>query len=173
MVTGEAFRKAEGMLYRHYRYIDSREKLLQEKDLLERQIENIKKDIAETTISDGISGIDYSGVRVQTSPSLCGIPERQTLILFDEIERLEKELEQKVRRKLKVQAKLRDYESRIAHVDYAVRKFDENTKRLIEYRYGEGSSFEYIGRVLNMGRNTARRRREEIVELVAKLLNVS
>ena len=174
MITGDVFRKTEGMLYRHYRFIKKKEKILNEIAAIEKRVEGIKHDIrcVETDV-DGIGGIDYSRERVQTSGDLTGIPERQTILLMDEVGRLKRELETELRKKLKRKAKIRELDEKIEHVDYAVRKFDETYKQYIEYRYGDGCNFEYIARMLLMSRQTASRRRDEIVEFVAKLLDVS
>ena len=174
MITGDIFRKTEGMLYRHYRFIKKKEKILNEIAAIEKRVEGIKHDIrcVETDV-DGIGGIDYSRERVQTSGDLTGIPERQTILLMDEVGRLKRELETELRKKLKRQAKIRELDEKIEHVDYAIRKFDEINKQYIEYRYGEECNFEHISRMLPISSPTARRRREEIVQAVARLLDVS
>ena len=172
-ISDGAFKKTEGLLYRHYKNIKTKDRILNETERLNRSIQGIHRDMESLKDDiDGIRGISYEGVSVQTSENLIGIPERQIMELQEQMGILILELERKTRKIYKNQAKIRELDENIGYIEYATEGFKEQEKQYIEYKYGEGCSFRHIARQLPMSVDTARRRRGEIVKEVAEILDL-
>ena len=172
-ISDDAFRKTEGLLYRHYKNIKTKDRILNEMERLNRSIQWIRRDMENLKNDiDGIRGINYEGVSVQTSGDLTGIPEKQVMELQEQMYILVRELERKTRKTYKNQAKVRELDENISYIDYALEEFKEQDKQYIEYKYGEGCGFRQIARLLPMSDATARRRRTEIVQEVVKILDI-
>jgi hypothetical protein len=174
MISEQAFKKTEGMLYRYYKNIRKKDRMQHKRYSLENRIDQIRRDIKETNVEldDGMGAIDYSKDRVQSSPTGAGPGEQS---LMREITKLENELKVTIKGKLKLQAKIRELEAEISDTEYVINQLSEEYKQLIELKYG--SSFKMsnvaIGIQLNMTEATVRRKRVEVVEAIAKWMNVA
>ena len=167
LLEKDLFKKTEGRLYRHYRNKKEIEKLKSRVVLLWKQKEQIEQDIRTTDVK-----IDYYqsgmalGERVQTSSTGTSYAERE---IIKAIEKLERELIQKKKKILKLHARIREKEEQIADMDYNIQMLNEEHKRLIEWKYGENKSLDWIATEMYAGaRTTAYRKREEIVENIAQ-----
>lgn len=171
MLEKDLFKKTEGRLYRHYRNKKEIEKLKSRVVLLWKQKEQIEQDIRTTNVQ-----IDYYqsgmalGERVQTSSFGTSYAERE---IVKAIEKLERELLHKKRKILKLHARIREKEEQIADMDYNISMLSEEYKRLIEWKYGENKSLAWIATEMYAGaRTTAYRKREEIVENIARWCHI-
>lgn len=168
MVSDKAFKKTEGMLYRYYDNIRLRDRLKFKSERLEIRRQQINKALRETAVYSndlGVSAINYSKDKVMSSPTGEGPAERG---MIREIEKLERELEETIRKNIKIEAKIRELDVAIADIEYILNKLNEEGKQYVEYKYSEEYNYEKIATKLPMSAATARRRRKEIVECVAK-----
>ncbi len=171
MIDKDLFKKTEGRLYRHYRNLKEIEKLKSRVVLLWKQKEQIEQDIRTANVK-----IDYYqsgmalGERVKTSSTGTSYAERE---IIKAIEKLERELIQKKKKILKLHARIREKEEQIADMDYNIQMLSEEYKRLIEWKYGENKSLDWIATEMYAGaRTTAYRKREEIVESIAQWCHI-
>lgn len=171
MLEKDLFKKTEGRLYRHYRNIKEIDKLKSRVALLLKQKEQIENDIRSTNVKIDYyqSGVGF-GERVQTSSAGTSYAERE---IIKAIEKLEKELVHKKRKILKLNARIREKEEQITDMDYNISMLSEEYKRLLEWKYGEGKSLDWIATEMYGGaRTTAYRKREELVESIAQWCNI-
>jgi len=171
LLDKDLFKKTEGRLYRHYRNKKEIEKLKSRVVLLWKQKEQIEQDIRTTNVK-----IDYYqsgmalGERVQTSSTGTSYAERE---IIKAIEKLERELIQKKKKILKLEARIREKEEQIADMDYNISMLSEEYKRFLEWKYGERKSIDWIATEMYGGaRTTAYRKREELVESIAQWCNI-
>lgn len=171
-IDKETFRRTEGVLYRHYRKLRNIENIEEEIKELQRQIEEIRKDVRETNIyiEPGLNmGISYDE-RVQTSTDETSYAEKETI---RQIEKLEKEWKYVRRKLLKKKARIREFERQVAPLKYNINMLSEESKRFIEWKYAEGKSVDWIANEMYGGaRSTAYRKREELVENIAQWYNI-
>jgi DNA-directed RNA polymerase specialized sigma subunit len=170
MIDKESFRKTEGRLYRYYNTLQKIKCLNLECTDLELQRERIRKDIKETnvTIDEESKAITYEE-RVQASSSGTSYAERA---LIQEIEKLEQEWIYVRKKLLKKRLKIRELEREISSLKSNIQMLSEENHRFIELKYGDKKSIEEVADFLNMARTTAYRRREELVEDIAKWMSM-
>lgn len=163
----ELFRKTEGMLYRYYKSIGVINTLKIEIEQLKRHKEAIREDIKETNVSivaDLNMGVSY-GEKVQTSATGMSYAEKEMLA---QIEKLEKNLVYVTRKILKKKAKLREIETNNISIKNNIESLGEEEKRLLEWKYSEKKSLDWIAVEMFQGaRATAYRKREELVNNIA------
>lgn len=174
MLDKEIFRKTEGRLYRYYKQLKIVEKLKNKVVLLWKQKEQLQKEMVELkhmNIETGNNmGIDYSGDRIQSSSSGVGEAEREVIRYINNLER---EYNYTVKKMLKTRAKIRDIEVQIQDMQFNLAMLNEESKRFIEWKYGEEKSIEWIAEEMYAGaRSTAYRKREELVEDIAQWCSV-
>jgi len=173
MISEQAFKKTEGMLYRYYRNIRKKDRLKHKKYTLENRIEQIKRDIKTINIEldDNVKAIDYSKEKIQSSSVGSGLEQS----LMEEITKLENELKTIIKAKLKLQAKIRLLETEISDIEYVINQLSEEYKQLVELKYGNSMKISNtaIGMKLNMTEATVRRKRVEVVETIAKWMNIA
>lgn len=170
MITDEQFRKTEGRLYRYYYQLRQIDKLKHKVCVLWKQKEQIEKDIKETNVNiepDLNMGIDYSSERVQTSPTGASIAEKEVV---KEIEKLSREWQRTKNKILKLNSTIREYEKQAADMEYVIGLLREDTKQFVELKYGSTRKLTNIkiGEILHIAEPTVRRRREDIVNDIAK-----
>lgn len=175
MIDKELFRKTEGRLYRYFRQLKEIDKLKHRSLILWNQIQEIESDIKNTNVTVETSlnmGIDYSKDRVQTSPSGSSYAESGVI---QEITKLERELNYKKHKILKLRVRIRELEDQTADMKYNIDGSDNvpglsaEYKAFIKFKYGEGKSIRWIGEEMYQGaKSTASRKREEIVENIAQ-----
>lgn len=169
MIDKDTFKKTEGRLYRHYRQLKDIDKLEYVCRELESQKEKIRKDIQETNIclEEESRSITYEE-RVQTSSS--GSYAENEVVR--QIENLEKEWKYVRKKLLKKKARIRELERQVASLKYNIGMLSEESKRFIEWKYGECKSVDWIAAEMYGGaRSTAYRKREELVEDIANWCN--
>lgn len=174
MLDKELFRKTEGRLYRYYKQLKIVEKLKNKVVLLWKQKEQLEKEMVELkhlNIETGNNmGIDYSRDRIQSSSSGVGEAEREVIRYINNLER---EYNYTVKKMLKTRAKIRDIEVQIQDMQFNLAMLNEESKRFIEWKYGEEKSIEWIAEEMYGGaRSTAYRKREELVEDIAQWCSV-
>lgn len=173
MIRDDIFRKTEGMLYRYYEKLKLKEKLNYRIEVLENKIQRLEQDLKKSNISlnSDIKGIDYSKDKIQSGIVVSVIESE----LERAIENLEKELKQTRVKLIKTKIRLNQVEESIANIEFAITQLSEEAKKIIELRYGtypKLSNIE-IGMRMNMAEATIRRKRKEIVEAIAKWMNIS
>lgn len=170
MIDKDLFRKTEGRLYRYYRSLTEIDKLEYKISLLEDQKQKIKQDMKETNIfiEEESRSITYEE-RVQNSSSCSSYAEKE---MIRQIEKLERELKDTIRYSLKLKVKVRDIKKEIVDIEYTVRLLGKEYKDLLEMKYRDKKSFEAIGEKLHASKSAAFDKRDEVVEAIAKLLNV-
>lgn len=174
MLDKELFRKTEGRLYRYYKQLKIVEKLKNKVVLLWKQKEQLEKEKIELkhlNIETGTNmGIDYSRDKIQCGSSGVGEAEREVIKY---ISNLERDYNYTVKKMLKTRAKIRDMEVQIQDMQFNLSMLNEESKRFIEWKYGEEKSIEWIAEEMYGGaRSTAYRKREELVEDIAQWCSV-
>ncbi|MBU3195666.1 hypothetical protein KPL26_03185 [Clostridium algidicarnis] len=175
MIDKDLFRKTEGRLYRYYKQLKLIEKFKNKVLLLWRQKEQIEKEKVELkNLNIGTElnmGIDYSRDKIQCSSSGTGEAERETIKYIDN---LDKQLKYVIRKMLKSNARIREIELQIQDMQFNLSMLSEESKRFIEWKYGEEKSIEWIAeRMYGGARSTAYRKREELVENIAQWWNLN
>ncbi|GAA0115715.1 hypothetical protein [Clostridium senegalense] len=170
MNNDKIFQKTEGRLYRFYEDQQKIKCLDLECVDLEQQKEKIRKDIQETNvfIEEESKSITYEE-RVQTSSNCTSYAERA---LINEIDKLEKEWIYVRKKLLKKRVKIRELERKNINMKNNIEMLSEENKRFIELKYGDKKSFEEIGQILNMGKTTAYRKREELINNIGIWINI-
>lgn len=174
MIDKEMFRKTESRLYRYYKQLKLIEKLKNKVVLLWKQKDQIEKEKVELkhlNIDAGLNmGIDYSRDKIQSSPTGIGEAERETIKYIDN---LDKQLKYTVKKMLKTNARIRELELQVQDMQFNLSMLSEESKRFIEWKYGECKSVDWIANELYAGaRSTAYRKREELVESIAQWINI-
>lgn len=167
----ELFRKTEGQLYRYYRYKNKIQKQIRKVEILEQQIQdldnqmrNVHKYINLDTMPPG-TGISDG---VQSSISGSSYMEKQ---MEREVDKLEKRKVEKIKSKLKTEAKIMDMQSFIRIMDTNIEMLEEEDKRFVEYFYGTKKKIPYIAMQLNLSVPTCYRHREELVKNIADFMD--
>ena len=158
------FKYTENQLYRYYEYKNKIHKLkIKVEDLeqqiisLDNQMRNVHKYINLDTMPPGAG----CGERVQTSISGTSYMEKQ---LEQEVTKLEKRKVEKIKNKIKTEAKIMEMQSFIRRMNTNLENLSEEDKRFIEYFYGAKKKIPFIAMQLNWSVPTAYRRREELVK---------
>lgn len=168
MIDKEIFKKTEGRLYRHYSHLKLIDKLKHKVVILYKQLEAIQNDLRTTNIKIDVvesRSFDYSKERVTSSSTGASYAESE---IIRAIEKLEKEYIYKKRKMLKLHTRIRQMEEEIEDMKYNIVLLSEESKRFIEWKYGENKSIEFIAQQLSIAPATAYRRREELVEEIAQ-----
>ncbi|MEF9952944.1 MAG: hypothetical protein RR898_09560 [Clostridium sp.] len=171
-MNNETFRKIEGRLYDMYKKIKLIATIKRECDSLEHHASMILKDIKESNIeieTEMNFGINYSSIRVQTSPNGDSIMDKE---LVGAITRLEKEWIYVRKKLLSKRQKIREIEREVMRLKSNVEMLGEESRRFIEYKYGDKKSILEIANILNMAQTTAYRKREDLIRDIAQWSNV-
>ncbi|GIM29879.1 hypothetical protein CPJCM30710_25450 [Clostridium polyendosporum] len=174
MIDKEIFRKTEGRLYRHYKQLKLIQKLKNKVVLLWKQKEQIQKEKVELKYLDieaGLNmGIDYSREKVQSSSDGSSEAERETIKY---IEDLDKQYKNTVKKMLKINARIREIELQVQDMQFNLSMLSEESKRFVEWKYGECKSIEWIATEMYAGaRSTAYRKRDELMGDIANWSNI-
>ena len=174
MIDKETFRKTEGRLYRYYKQLNIIEKLKNKVVLLWKhkdQIEKEKVELKHLNIDTGLNmGIYYGVDKIQSGGSGVGEAEREVIKYIDNLDR---ELRYVARTILKTNARIREIELQIQDMQFNLSMLGEESKKFIEWKYGECKSIEWIAEKMYGGaRSTAYRKREELVEDIAQWCNI-
>lgn len=168
MIDRNIYRKTEGTLYRHFKQKNVLDRMSNKLLFLERKVEQIKKDIHECNIEikDNIRAINYDRVNVQVS----GVRSIVEDTLIESIEKLQSELSYTYKKKVKLKIKIRDYEKKTSDIDELLRNLTEKEMQIAELKYNDGFTNVKIAKMLFIGETTVRRKKNEIVEYMAKEL---
>lgn len=161
------FKKTESQLYRYYGYKNKIQKFKRKVDdleeqiiLLDNQIRNVHKYINLDTMPPG-TGISDG---VQSSISGSSYMEKQ---MEREVDKIEKRKVEKIKSKIKTEAKIMDMQSFIRTMDTNIEMLEEEDKRFIEYFYGAKKKIPFIAMQLNLSVPTCYRHREDLVKNIA------
>lgn len=173
MIKDEIFRKTEGMLYRYYEKLKLKDKLNYRIEVLQNKIHRLELDIKNcNVVLDGeIKAIDYSKDKIQAGAVNSNIE----CELEKAIDKLERELKQTKIKLIKTKIRLSQIEDEISSIEFAITQLSEEAKKLIELKYGTWPKLSNIeiGLKMNMAEATVRRKRKEVVEAIAKWMNIS
>ena len=152
------FKKTESQLYRYYEYKSKIQKFRRKVDDLEEQIISLDNQMRNVhTMPPGVG----CGERVQSSISGTSYMEKQ---MEQEVTKLEKRKIEKIKTKIKTEAKIMEMQSFIRRMDTNIEYLLEEDKRFIEYFYGAKEKIPFIAMQLNIAQATAYRKREELVK---------
>ncbi|KOR24173.1 hypothetical protein [Clostridium sp. L74] len=170
MLDKKIYAKTEGRLYRYFR--DNRElgKLKSRVSHISKRIETIMDKIKNNnvTLEEESKSIIYEE-RVQTSSNGTSYAERE---LIRQIERLELELGENIKKKGKLEYKIREIEEQISVMENNLSSLNEESKRFVECKYGEGKSIDWIAvEMFGGARSTAYRKKDELIESIAQWSN--
>ncbi|WDU82293.1 hypothetical protein [Caloramator sp. Dgby_cultured_2] len=173
MIKDEIFRKTEGMLYRYYEKLKLKDKLNYRVEVLQNKIYRLEQDMinCNVVIDADIKAIDYSKDRVQGGICRSNIENE----LEKEIEKLERELKQAKVKLIRTKRRINQIEDEISNIEFAITQLSEEAKKLVELKYGTWPKLSNIeiGLRMNMAEATVRRKRKEVVEAIAKWMNIS
>lgn len=163
-MTDAEFKQIEGRLYNHYRQLSEIEKLKYKIEILKNQIVDIESDIKYINVNVDPTlnmSIDF-GERVQTSPSGTGYAESE---IIRQIGRLEKELNQKKDKLLKLKGRMRLLQEVTADLSFNIAMQNEEFKCFVKHKYKDCKSIRWIARETYQDVvSTARNRRISIIE---------
>lgn len=163
----EILKKTESKLYNYYKEKKMMYTLKDNIINLEKRLEEIKEDIKYINVSvDDYKSVGFDE-RVQTSLKAGSIFENQ---ICAEIGKLEQEYTFMLRKILKAKRQLRDSENYINKFNSKMEMLEEEDKKFLELKYGDSASITTIARKMNIAQSTAYRKREEMIEMVYKLI---
>lgn len=163
----EMFNKIESKLYNYFKNKKTIYSLKDKITNLENKLNKIKEDIKCINITiDDYKSVGFDE-RVQTSLKAGSTFENQ---ICAEIGKLEEEYIITFRKLLKTKRDLRDKEDYINSFKSKINILEEEDKRFLELKYADSESILTIARKLNIAQATAYRKREEIVEMMYKLI---
>lgn len=163
----KVFKKTEGMLYRYFRDKRKINRMKHKIYILDEKAKKIADDIKSTNVylNTDIGAIAYDKPNVQSNSDGTSHVEKELIRLID---KLEEDLKQTIKHKIKLKTKLREIEVRNADIEYVLSLMSEESKQFIELKYGEEASIYTIADKLLMAKTTVARRRQEIIEDIAK-----
>lgn len=163
----EMFKKIEGKLYNYFKEKKMIYTLKDNIISLEKRLEEIQEDIKYINVSvDTYKSVGFDE-RVQTSLKAGSTFENQ---ICSEIGKLEQEYTFMLRKILKAKRQLRDSENYINKFNSKMEMLEEEDKKFLELKYGDSASIITIARKMNIAQSTAYRKREEMIEMVYKLI---
>lgn len=161
------FKKTESQLYRYYEYKSKIQKFRRKVDdleeqiiLLDNQMRNVHKYINLDTMPPGAG----CGERVQSSISGTSYIEKQ---MEQEVTKLEKRKIEKIKAKIKTEARIMEMNSFIRNMDSNIENLSEEDKKFIEYFYGAKKKIPFIAMQLNLSVPTCYRHREELLKNIS------
>lgn len=170
MEKQDRFRHTESQLYRYYKYKRRIQQFKRKVDDLEDQIislDNQIRNVHKYINLDTMPPCAGCGERVQTSISGTSYMEKQ---MEQEVTKLEKRKIEKIKNKIKTEAKIMEMQSFIRIMNTNIEYLSEEDKRFIEYFYGAKKKIPFIAMQLNLSIPTAYRKRDDLVRNIADLM---
>ncbi|WP_409068821.1 hypothetical protein ACFLKB_17445 [Clostridium sp. FAM 1755] len=171
MLDKKLYTRTEERLYRYFTSKKELDKLKNRVNHLSNRIEIIMDKIKNNNVTLGEESRSrtYDEI-VQTSSNGTSYAERE---LVRQIEKLEIELGEKIKKKGKVEYKIREMEEEISVMENNLSSLNEENKKFIEFKYGENKSVDWIAvEMFGRARSTAYRKKNELIERVAQLNNL-
>ena len=170
MAADAILNATEEKIREYYRNIEEIERLEHRGRLLDRQKTDIKEDIKNSNISlqCTLQGIDYEGVRVQTSNT----SSQQDKAIEKAFEKLENQLEKINCEVIEIKILKRDLEKKSNDINFIIGKLNERAKEFVIMRYKNKRSYRFISGVLHLSNTSISRFRIEILEAISKWLCV-
>ena len=161
----ELFKKTESSLYRYYSKDKSIKALKEKVDILDKQIFRINEEIKRCHISIEIeSSSPRFEEKVQTSGDGTSYAEREAIRLIDiKIKRRSNLL----LKKEKILEEIDEMELDFKNVEWRVKDFEGESKILLELKYKEKCSENYIATKMNLNQSQVNRRKQQIIEKIA------
>ena len=160
----ELFRKTEGKLYRYFNK-DKQEKALRDKlSLLDKQIEYIDRDLKECNITiEPESKSPGFEERVQTSSDGMSYAEREIMRVTElKIRRkTQKQLE-----KENVLEQLDNIEIECNEIEWKIRDFNGELKKLLELKYKKKYNEEKIAQEMHLNQSQVNRKKQQIINKI-------
>lgn len=166
VISNSILNSTEEKIKEYYRHLDEVERLEDRAKLLEKQKADIEEDIKNSniTLQCALQGIDYDGVRVQTSNTTS----QQDKALERAFERLEEQLEEINCEILESRIFKRKLEQKNNDVAFIINKLNESAKRFVLMRYKEKKSYRSISGILHISNASISRLRIEVLEAISK-----
>jgi len=166
MAADAILNATEEKIREYYRNIEEIERLEHRGRLLDRQKTDIKEDIRNSNISlqCGLQGIDYEGVRVQTSNT----SSQQDKAIEKAFKKLEIQLEKNNYEIIEMQILKRDLEKKSNDIGFIIGKLNERSKDFVVMRYKEKKSYRRICNILHSSEASLSRLRNDILVAVSK-----
>lgn len=160
----ELFRKTESKLYRYFNK-DKQEKALRDKlALLDKQIESIDRDLRECNVSiePSLSAQQYTE-RIQTSSDGASYAEKEIMRVTElKIRRkTQKQLE-----KENVLEQLDNIEIESNEIEWKIRDFNGELKKLLELKYKKKYNEEKIAQEMHLNQSQVNRRKQQIINKI-------
>ena len=165
-IANTILNSTEEKIKEYYRHLEVVERLEHRTKLLDKQKADIEADIKNSniTLQCALQGIDYEGVRVQTSNTTS----QQDKALERAFERLEKQLEDINCEILESRILKRKLEQKNNDITFIINKLNDSAKCFVIMRYKERKSYRTISDILHSSTASVSRLRIEILEAVSK-----
>ncbi len=163
------YRKAEGVLYRHFRKQKKIGQLEGKLIRINNRINRLKNDIKTNNIElhDTMRAIDYSGVHVQTSDVTSGVEKE----LEKAIELLVMELKNEIREKRKTESRIRNLTKQMDNIAIILDQLTEEEMQIVELKYSSNKTLRQMQFDLFKDPSTIKRKIDKIVEYVSSVLD--
>lgn len=169
------FQRVEGILYRYYRKKQQIQRLKKSLNTIEEQIKDIRRILSDKEAlrpSLGIVGkymivVGGEGGGFHSDPV-----DRTYQMHIKTIEQLQNKLSELMQRKIKLKMRIFKLEQEIDGIEFAIGELSEIEKKIVEQKYFYKRSNVQIGIAINCDEATVRRKRKEIVEKIANMLQV-
>ncbi|AJA42642.1 hypothetical protein phiCT9441A_30 (endogenous virus) [Clostridium phage phiCT9441A] len=166
MIDKETFRKTERKLYNYYCKDRRIQSLNRKIELLKKQINDIdiKLRNVDVNIPEESRAITYEE-RIQTSNNSASYAEQALMRITDRL------LNEKTRKEEEIgllEEEIRNIEADNIIIEDNIGELGEEDKKFLKLKYGKGKKDWQLGNDLGMDQSTATRKRQKLVENVAK-----
>ena len=161
----DLFKKTERSLYKYYSKDKSIKALKEKIDILDKQIFRINEEIKRCDVNIKIESSSPSfEERVQTSGDGTSYVEREMIRLIDiKIKRRSNLL----LKKEKILEEIDELELDFKNIEWRVKDFEGESKTLLEMKYKEKYSENYIATKMNINQSQVNRRKQQLIEKIA------
>lgn len=161
----DLFKKTERSLYKYYSKDKSIKALKEKIDILDKQIFRINEEIKRCDVNIKIESSSPSfEERVQTSGNGTSYVEREMIRLIDiKIKRRSNLL----LKKEKILEEIDELELDFKKIEWRVKDFEGESKTLLEMKYKEKYSENYIATKMNINQSQVNRRKQQLIEKIA------
>lgn len=156
------YQKIEGILYRHYSNKLKRDRYKRKIVKLEKQKEDLKKDIYNCNIefNTTIRAMDYSSDKIVCN----SIDSSMDQDIEKGISRLINQYKSTIRLIINTKRRLREVESLIDNIDIILEELTEEEQQLIELKYGDKKSYREMEEYLPISLSTISRFHKKTIE---------
>lgn len=160
----ELFRKTEGKLYRYYNKDKQINSLKEKLALLDKQIELINKDLRNCNISiDPESKSPSFEERVQASSDGISYAEREAMRVTEL--KIRRATQKQIKRE-NVLEQLDSIEIEANEIEWKIRDFNEELKKLLELKYKKKFNEEKIAQEMHLNQSQVNRKKQQIINKI-------